>query len=134
MNYKIYDIKPVTKPRMTRRDKWEHRPCVMRYRAFKDEIRDSGLAIPDAGYHVIFVLPMPKSWSGKKMDSARNKPHLQTPDKDNLEKALLDALYQNDAHIWDGRVSKVWGDEGKIIVIADMAKSWIKEFLDGVIG
>lgn len=44
------------------------------------------------------------------------KPHQQTPDKDNLEKALLDAVYDNDCRVWDGRVSKIWGREGKIIV------------------
>ena len=34
-------------------------------------------------------------------------------DKDNLEKAFLDALFPgsldlDDSHIWDGRVSKLW--------------------------
>lgn len=44
------------------------------------------------------------------------KPHQQKPDKDNLEKALLDAIFEDDCRIWDGRVSKVWGETGKIII------------------
>ncbi|MGL5040059.1 MAG: RusA family crossover junction endodeoxyribonuclease, partial [Aeromonas sp.] len=34
--------------------------------------------------------------------------------KDNLEKALLDAIYANDCQIWDGRATKRWGVEGRI--------------------
>lgn len=37
-------------------------------------------------------------------------------DKDNLEKALLDAIFDDDSRIWDGRVTKVWGVKGQIII------------------
>ena len=111
-----YLINPVAKPRMTRADKWKKRKCVMKYRDFCDQVRASGLTLPSAGYHILFVLPMPASWSIKKRRAMDGQPHQQVPDKDNLEKALLDALFQNDAHIWDGRVTKLWGEIGKIIV------------------
>ncbi|MBU2709176.1 RusA family crossover junction endodeoxyribonuclease [Zooshikella marina] len=111
-----YAITPNTKPRMTRADKWKQRPCVMQYRAYKDALRALSIELPESGYHLIFVLPMPKSWSKKKRAEMRGQPHKATPDKDNLEKGLLDALFVDDAHIWDGRVSKYWGDEGQIIV------------------
>ncbi|WP_373687373.1 RusA family crossover junction endodeoxyribonuclease [Zooshikella harenae] len=113
---KTYLIKPNTKPRMTRADKWKQRTCVMQYRAYKDEIRNASLSLPEGGYHLIFVIPMPKSWTKKKQNEMRGKPHQQTPDKDNLEKGLLDAIFSDDAHIWDGRLSKYWGDEGSIII------------------
>lgn len=112
----LYAITPVPKPRMTRRDKWAKRPAVMRYRAFCDDVRDSGLVLPECGYHVTFILPMPKSWSKKKRDKMNGAPHQQVPDKDNLEKALLDSLFGNDSHIWDGRVTKRWGLSGAIQV------------------
>jgi Holliday junction resolvase RusA-like endonuclease len=129
-----YLIIPVAKPRMTRADKWEKRTCVMKYRDFCDDVRDSGLTLPPAGYHIVFILPMPRSWRPKKKKSMDGQPHQQTPDKDNLEKALLDALFQNDAHIWDGRVTKLWGYSGKIIVWknnagADEAWKVILEYL-----
>ncbi|MBG3071584.1 RusA family crossover junction endodeoxyribonuclease, partial [Proteus mirabilis] len=44
------------------------------------------------------------------------KPHQQKPDKDNLEKALLDAIFDDDSRVWDGRVTKVWGKRGQIII------------------
>ncbi|MDX6042622.1 RusA family crossover junction endodeoxyribonuclease [Scandinavium lactucae] len=113
---RTFDITPLGKPRMTRADKWKKRPEVMRYRAFCDEVRLKNVSLPECGYHVIFVLPMPPSWSKKKKADYCGKPHQQRPDKDNLEKALLDALFGEDSHIWDGRVSKIWGERGQIII------------------
>ena len=112
---KIYNIMPNTKPRMTQRDRWAKRPCVLKYFAFKDEVKLNKVELPDS-YHVIFVMPIPGSWSKKKKAEMDGQPHRQTPDKDNLEKALLDAMYSDDGHKWDGRVTKVWGKIGRIMV------------------
>ncbi|KNE88062.1 hypothetical protein PSTG_18543, partial [Puccinia striiformis f. sp. tritici PST-78] len=68
------------------------------------------ISLPECGYHVTFVLPMPDSWSKKKRTEMAGKPHQQKPDKDNLEKALLDAIFEDDCRILDGRVTKVWGE------------------------
>lgn len=116
MKEKVFNITPLGKPRMTRADKWKKRPEVLRYRAFCDEVRLNNVSLPESGYHVIFVLPMPPSWSKKKRSLMDGKPHLQKPDKDNLEKALLDAIFGEDSHIWDGRVTKIWGETGKMII------------------
>lgn len=111
-----YPIVPVPKPRMTRRDKWQKRPCVLRYWAFKDECRLRHVRLPVSGAHITFVLPMPSSWSVAKKKAMDGHPHQQKPDKDNLEKALNDALYQDDSGIWNSQTTKVWGYEGKIII------------------
>lgn len=42
--------------------------------------------------------------------------HQQKPDVDNMIKALMDALYAEDAHIWDLRVTKLWGESGQILI------------------
>ena len=110
----IYPITPVPKPWMTQRDKWAKRPAVMRYRAFADEVIMHGVKISESGSHVTFVMPMPKSWSGKKRQALDGQPHQSRPDVDNLCKALLDALYDEDSHIHDIRISKVWGVDGDI--------------------
>ena len=34
---------PVPKPRMSQRDRWQHRPAVARYREYVDEIRAGGV-------------------------------------------------------------------------------------------
>lgn len=116
----IYPITGMGKPRATQRDKWNPSKAVQKYRLFADTVRLYNIDIPDSGYHAIFVLPMPKSWSKKKRAAMDNQPHQQKPDKDNLEKALLDAARKghekDDCTIWDGRVSKFWGQSGAIII------------------
>ena len=109
-----YPIEPVAKPRQTRSDKWKKRPCVMKYRWFADLCRSYKVQVPEAGSHITFHLPMPSSWSEKRKKSMEGKPHQQTPDKDNLEKALLDAVYGNDCVVWDSRVTKRWARNGAI--------------------
>jgi hypothetical protein len=113
----IYDINPCAKPRMTQRDKWAKRPPVLRYFAFKDECKLRGVKVPHFGAHIVFHVPMPKSWSDKKKNEYVGTPHLQRPDKDNLEKALLDAIYEEDSTVWDSRVTKLWSYFGKIEVL-----------------
>ena len=117
-NWKIIKINPCTKPRQTQRDKWQKRPCVLKYRAFADEIRmklkTMGLELKET-LDCIFVMPMPKSWNQKKRDHMSGQPHRQRPDIDNLEKALQDALCKEDSYIWKHRTEKVWGDIGMII-------------------
>lgn len=123
-----YPVTPLGKPRMTRKDKFAKRPIVQKYWAYKAEIRLRKVMLPEAGAHVIFILPMPKSWTKARRAEMLGQPHQQTPDKDNLEKGLLDALFDEDCSIWDSRVSKVWGRSGAILIgpigaeVADVLK------------
>ena len=108
-------ITPLGKPRQTRADKWKKRPCVMRYRAFADEIRRQVGKVPDDAECVSWVayLPMPeKSWSKKKRDALRGQLHRQKPDRDNIDKAILDALFKDDSGIAAGTLCKRWDDGG----------------------
>jgi Holliday junction resolvase RusA-like endonuclease len=114
----ILAIDPVPKPRMTRADKWKQRPSVMRYRAFADEWR---LKVPRDydlnGCNIQFTIGMPKSWSKKKKREMEGEPHTQTPDLDNLLKAVCDAHMGDDSGIHTlGGLSKVWGQSGSILV------------------
>lgn len=111
-----YDIEPMAKPRMTRSDKWNKRPIVCQYRAYKDEIRLRKVQVPESGAHITFVIPMPASWSNKKRDAMDGQPHQQTPDVDNLHKGLLDAVFSDDCQVWDHRITKIWGEVGAIII------------------
>ena len=89
--------------------------------------------MPESGYHVLFVLKTPESGKYKGEKIVRHSGCKKTPDKDNLEKALLDSIFKQDSHIWDGRVSKVWGDVGKIVLITGIETDWIKTFLDDIL-
>lgn len=108
-----YEITPVPAPRQVRSDTWKPRPMVLRYRAFKDHVRLLNVKV-ESGDEIVFTLPMPPSWSKKKKREMDGQPHTQRPDLDNLLKALLDAIYTEDCHIWKLTVSKVWGSKGGI--------------------
>jgi len=105
-----YDITPVSKCRMTRRDKWLKRPCVLKYRAFKDECRLKNVKLYPS-MKILFYMPMPKSWSKKKREEMAGKPHQVTPDLDNILKGLMDIL-EDDSHIWDVHATKIWSTVG----------------------
>lgn len=111
-------IDPVSKPRQTQRDKWNPSKAVQKYRLYADRLRagfkKAGLTFPDSSYHLTFIVKMPKSWSKAKRAEHDGQPHRAKPDKDNLEKAVLDALHKEDSHVWDGRVTKRWGEIGMV--------------------
>lgn len=112
----VYNITPVGKPRMTQRDKWMKRQATEQYWIFKDQCRAYDIQF-QSGCRVVFVLPMPASWSKKKKAEMDGKPHQQKPDLDNLIKALGDALHDDDSGLWDYRASKIWGYEGQIRIV-----------------
>ena len=103
--------KPEPKPRMTRSDKWKKRPIVMRYRAYCDVLNliDNMLNgkisdIMDTGtVSLTFFLPIPKS---RKKTNKEGDPHQVTPDLDNYIKAVLDAICDNDSHIYEIKARK----------------------------
>lgn len=113
-------VTPIPAPRQSRRDIWNPRPCVVRYRNYRDEIEayahNLDLIKP---FEIIFHMPFPKSYSKKKKEILRGEGHKQKPDLDNLLKAFLDSVYRfsDDAHIWKVTASKIWSDEGKITII-----------------
>ena len=116
------NLEPMGAPRMNRGDAWKKRPVVLRYRAFKDALRAAvgAQSVPDA-LVCHFTFPMPPSWSNKKREFMRGKPHRQKPDRDNLEKAVMDALFQDDSGVWRGHQEKRWGDAGRI----DLTLIWL---------
>lgn len=115
--FRAFYLDSVAKPRMTRSDVWKKRPSVMRYRAFCDSLRDkAGNYLPGDIVSLEFYICMPKSWSKKKKKALEGKPHQQTPDIDNLIKAFLDALLDDDSSVWSVHATKHWAVEGKIVV------------------
>jgi Holliday junction resolvase RusA-like endonuclease len=104
---------PIGKPRQTRSDKWKKRPCVLRYREWADLARECAGRLPvaesviDLSWTAHFEPP--KSWSEAKRAAAWGELHRQSPDRDNIDKAILDALYQEDKAIAMGTLKKVWG-------------------------
>jgi Holliday junction resolvase RusA-like endonuclease len=100
---------------MTQRDKWKKRPAVMRYRQFCDEVREKGVSVVSGDY-VQFMVPMPASWPKWKKAEYWGEPHQSKPDIDNFIKAVLDALYEDDSHIYEISVGKYWDYKGQIFI------------------
>lgn len=128
MTAQHFRINPVPKPRMTRSDRWQQRPVVVRYWAFKDCLQraanETGFALGEA-FEVTFYLPMPASWSKAKKARMAGKPHQVRPDIDNCVKSTLDSLLpDDDSAIWYISARKVWALEGAIaienITVGDM--------------
>ena len=119
----ILSIAPVSKPRMTRADRWKKRQSVLKFFAFRDAVRQSSawktLELLDMdSFKIVFHVPMPKSWSKKKKTQYDGKPHQQTPDLDNFLKAWKDSVYEEDAIVWNVEATKLWtSGPGYIMVI-----------------
>lgn len=112
----VLEVTPLPKPRMTRSDRWKKRKVVINYFEYGDRLRASlpaGYVLPSR-IDVTFHLPMPASWSQKKKNLMRGKPHTQRSDVDNLIKGLFDHLAKEDSYIWHIEAKKVWSDEGSI--------------------
>jgi Holliday junction resolvase RusA-like endonuclease len=119
---------PVAKPRQTRSDKWNQRPCVMKYRKWADEARrilkaKTGIErlLGASKVDATFYFPMPAGWSRKKKAEMRGMPHRQKPDCDNCAKSVMDALIVNDETVYRATVYKEWclteREAGKVEVI-----------------
>ena len=122
----IFPFPPVPKPRMTQSDRWKvgdkKRKAVKNYHDFRDRFRktmERNDWIVDANMliRIKMYIPMAKSWSKKVKKAMEGMPHKQKPDIDNLEKGILDALYEDDSRVWDLHATKYWtNSEGSFTI------------------
>ena len=125
-----FDIVPYPAPRMTRSDKWKtdinhpdpkkrQRLCVHKYFKFREEL---GWLCKKNNYtlgeklNIVFVLPMPETWSNKKKAAMENEPHKNKPDLDNLCKAFADSFGKDDGFVYMINAAKYWGHKGSITI------------------
>ena len=64
--------------------------------------------VPEQGGHIIFYIPVPKTWKEYKKKEMHMKLHQSKPDWDNLAKAFFDAMLSEDKEVADVRVTKRW--------------------------
>jgi Holliday junction resolvase RusA-like endonuclease len=114
-----FDIIPYPAPRMTQSDKWAKRDRVTKYFAFRDEFilksNLNGFKLSET-LKIVFVIPMPETWTKKKKIEMNFKPHQQKPDIDNLTKSILDSFNKDDGFVFNIHAIKYWGKKGKILV------------------
>ena len=116
----VFDVVPISAPRMNPADRWKRRPGVVRYFAYRDQVRaiaeEQGFTLPGQ-FYLWFQLPMPKSWSKRKKRAMFGEPCLSKPDTDNLAKGFFDC-FGEDKHVWSVQLTKTWHDAGRIVVTA----------------
>ena len=114
---KVYGA-PVSKPRMTQRDKWQKRPATTKYWEWADRVRKIAGNMPDANsiaaVNWTAYFEPPKSWKKSKRIAIIGKPHKSKPDRDNVDKGVLDSLWKQDSGIHLGRIEKLWGNQARI--------------------
>jgi Holliday junction resolvase RusA-like endonuclease len=118
---KTLKFRVMGKPRMTQRDKWAKRPCVVAYHSWCDMLRylvfgkNIKKEAPETLRWVAYI-KMPDSWSAKKKDQMKNKAHTQKPDLSNINKGIEDSLFLHDEQIAFGSQAKWWGREDQLII------------------
>ena len=103
---------PVPKPRQTYVDRWQKRPCVLRYRAWCDLARLALKRVTKLRLDKPTMLSVRVYIQGPERKHYVG-PHTQVPDSDNILKAVCDALFENDQMIYDLRIRKLWADGGQ---------------------
>lgn len=112
---------PVAAPRMTQRDRWLKRKCVVRYFDYRKYVKSQvGQCEPPDELHCVWFFPMPPSWSKKYRKEMAMTPHRNRPDCDNLLKTVKDALWDNDEQIWKGSFEKFWTYAGQECAVLRM--------------
>lgn len=115
---------PIGKPRMTQRDKWKKRSCVVAYRNWADRVREIAGVLPPpdriASVSWVAYFAMPPSWSKKKRAALLGQLHRSKPDRDNIDKALLDVLFTDDSGIAAGSLEKRWSTEPRLEVTIEV--------------
>lgn len=112
----------IAKPRMTQRDKWKKRKCVVDYYAYADKVRavvlEKGIKLPehkqvvDLSWTAWFEVPSSMAKIAKTMIGSLHK---AKPDRDNIDKAVLDILFPNgDSGVACGTIGKFYGTESRI--------------------
>jgi hypothetical protein len=104
LNYTIPGEAP-GKPRMSQRDKWKKRDCVVAYFGWCDLARKHCPDLPTAvsvdAYSIIAYYRPPASWSVAKQTAAIGTVKRTKPDGDNVLKAVCDALWKDDHALGD---------------------------------
>jgi Holliday junction resolvase RusA-like endonuclease len=62
----------------------------------------------------------PASWSKTKQAAAIGTLHRSKPDRDNIDKAILDAMFDEDCAIADGEIKKFWGTVACVEIVIVM--------------
>jgi Holliday junction resolvase RusA-like endonuclease len=94
-------------------------------------VKQQRFTIPEQNVHMIFYIPVPKTWKEYKKNEMHMKLHQQKPDIDNLVKAVFDSIFTEDKYIADFRATKRWVNqpEGYIEFLIELPEFPSKDVL-----
>jgi Holliday junction resolvase RusA-like endonuclease len=128
----IFDVIPMGAVRMSQSDRWKTNPnhtdpnkrqrqAVTEYFEFKNKIKaqaeQMNFQLPEI-LDIVFLIPMPFTWSEKKKVKHNKTKVMKRPDLDNLVKAFMDALSVEDGYVWKITAEKRYSFSGSILVYA----------------
>jgi Holliday junction resolvase RusA-like endonuclease len=126
----LFDVIPTSAPRMSQSDRWKTNPnhpdpkkrqreVVTKYFAYKDTLRWQAkqMNYEFKNYlDIVFIVPIPDSFSEKKKQRLNGTPVKTKPDIDNYVKAFMDSLKSEDGDVWFIKAIKVYGFKGSVLV------------------
>jgi len=126
----IFDVIPMGAVRMTNRDRMFTNPNhpnplkrqrveVTRYFDYQNRLWEQYASKPfkfPNELEIVFLLPMPSSWSEKKKVKMNKMPCLTRPDIDNLVKGFMDALKIEDGNVWKVIAEKRYAYKGSVLL------------------
>ncbi len=117
MNKIEIPIQPMPAPRLTHQGR--HTARAKKYYAYKKTLKMfckvNDFALSEK-VKITFYMPVPKSITKKERAKRLGNPHKQRPDLDNLVKGVWDGLAKEDGYIHYLECSKIWAEEGKIVI------------------
>jgi Holliday junction resolvase RusA-like endonuclease len=96
-------LRPAGLKRLERLEKYNQYKIDLLALALQQKFRP-----PEQGGHILFYIPVPKTWKKYKKENMHMRLHQSRPDVDNLLKAFLDSLMPEDKYIADIRITKKW--------------------------
>ncbi|MBU8733458.1 RusA family crossover junction endodeoxyribonuclease [Cytobacillus oceanisediminis] len=121
-------VEPMGAVRMTGRGKFI-KPNAQRYLHYKNHIqwhtkkqlKNRKTLSGAVAVEILFIMPIPGSWSRKKRDAAVGEWHVKKPDTDNLVKGVFDSLnkiaWNDDNQVAKVTACKLYGESPGIEII-----------------
>lgn len=111
------------RPRATRQGRMYTPAETVAFETVVRQIAVEQFPVPLAGpvrVEVIATFVPAQSWSAKKQAAHMGRPHIQKPDLDNCQKAILDGLnriaFADDSQVAEITARKVWGATDSTVV------------------
>jgi Holliday junction resolvase RusA-like endonuclease len=103
-----------------------------KYNAYKEEIRywaqKNQFVMPMAYFSIHFMVPFPQSWRKPRRVAMDGAPHTNTPDTDNMIKALFDSILPR-----RNRIAGQKGADDRKIHCYTVFKTWCQPGREGIV-